>query len=169
MGWNFAPLKDLPVAGWIVLLAAAAFAGEFAVLYFRKRRSAARAQEAERRLARVATAVRDRASANMQRLPSTLDEFKLFGCEAIVYRPVPRLTLDERLVLLHDREPTHKVMEFPALRDGRGLVLCNGRLLIVSEEAFEKLIAADDALRERLGLEPVAAERPKENADHGPR
>jgi hypothetical protein len=49
MGWNLAPLKDLPVVGWIVLLATAAFVGEFAVLYFRQRRSAASAREAEMR------------------------------------------------------------------------------------------------------------------------
>ena len=169
MGLNLALLKDVPVAGWILLLAAAAFVVEFAVLHFRQRRFAPRAREAERRLVHLATALRDHAVANLQRLPSALEELKLPGVETVVYRPAPRLNLDERLVLLHDREPTRKVLEFPVLRDGRGLVLCSGRLLVVSEEAFEKLIAADDALRERLGLDPVAATPPEENAEHGPR
>jgi len=169
MGLNLALLKDVPVAGWIVLLAAAAFVGEFAVLHFRQRRFAPRAQDAERRLTRFATALRDHAAANLQRLPPTIEELKLPGSETAIYRPATRLNLDGRLVLLHDREPTHKVLEFPVLRNGRGLVLCNGRLLVVSEEVFEKLIAADDALRERLGLDPVVAPPSEENAEHGPR
>lgn len=168
MGWNLAPLENVPVAGWIILLAVAAFVGEYAVLRFRLHRSAPLAQESERRLVRFATALRDHAAANLQRLPDTMEELQLSGAEALVYRPVTRLNLDERLVLLHDREPSHKVLEFPMLRDGRGLILCSGRLLIVSEEAFEKLIAADDALRQRLGLNR-SSDPTEEKAEHGPR
>ena len=160
MGMNLAAISDLPVAAWIVLLAAAAFVGEYVLLRLRQRRSARAAELSERRLALLATALRDYAAANMQRLPATLAELGAAGAEAVAYRPAPRLNLDARLILLHDREPTHKVLEFPVLRDGRGLVFCSGRLLVVSQEVFEKLIAADDALRTaRPGKERRAAAR----------
>jgi len=168
MGLSLVPLKDVPLAGWILLLAGLAFVGEYVLLRFRQSRSAALARSAERRLALIATALRDYAAANLQRLPLKLEELKLEDAQAVVYRSATRLNLDERLVLLHDRAPTHKVLEFPALRDGRGLVLCSGRLLVVSEEAFEKLIAADDALRQRLGLEEPAGPI-EENGEHGSR
>jgi hypothetical protein len=168
MAWNLASLENVPVAGWIVLFAGAAFIGEYAVLRFRQRRSVRQAEHAERRLVYFAAALRNHAVASMQRLPDTLEELKLPDSQALVYRPAPRLNLDERLILLHDREPTHKVLEFPMLRDGRGLVLCSGRLLVVSEDAFEKLIAADDALRQRLGLDQPGSPA-EENAEHGPR
>ena len=166
MGMSLAPLKDVPLAGWIILLAGLAFVGEYAVLRYRQRRFALAAQLAERRLTQFATALRDYAAANLQRLPLELEELQLGDSQAVVYRPASRLNLDERLILLHDRLPTHKVLEFPALRDGRGLVLCNGRLLVVSEDAFDKLIAADDALRQRLGLEEPPGPL-QENAPHG--
>jgi hypothetical protein len=154
MDWNLASIKDLPVAGWVILLATAAFLGEYVVLRFRQQRFAGRAREAQRRLTWIATALRNHAAGNLQRLPASLDELKLPDSPGVAYRPAPRLNLDEKLILLHDREPTHKVLEFPVLRDGRGLVFCSGRLLVVSEEVFQKLIAADDALRERLGIAP---------------
>lgn len=168
MGFDLAPLRNVPVAVWILLLAGAAFVGEFAVLYSRRRRFAPRAEEAERRLARVATALRDYAAGHLQRLPVALTELGMPETELLVYRPVERLNRDPRLILLHDREPMHKLLEFPVLRDGRGLVLCSGRLLVVSEEAFEKLIAADDRLRERLDEVNEAAAEPEEHAEHGP-
>jgi hypothetical protein len=167
MGFNLAPLQNVPVVVWIVLLAAAAFVGKIAVLYFQQRRSAPIALAAERRLIQAATALRDYAAGHLQRLPESLEAIGVAGSPTLVYRPVARLNLDDRLVLLHDREPTHRVLEFPVLRDGRGLVLCGGRLLVVSEEVFEKLIAADDALRERLERDEPPARPVEEDAEHG--
>ena len=89
-----------------------------------------------------------------ERLPQgTLDELNLPDAEHVAYRPIPRLNLDEKLILVHDAGPAHKVIEFPSSRDGRGVIFCSGRMHIVSEDVFEKLLAADDALRERLGLD----------------
>ena len=54
----------------------------------------------------------------------------------------------------------HRVIEFPALRDGRGVVFCSGRYRVVSEEAWDKLRMADDALRLKLDLEPLGPAPP---------
>jgi hypothetical protein len=35
------------------------------------------------------------------------------------------------------------------------VVFCNGKYRVVTEAAFEKLLAADDALRARLGLDEL--------------
>ena len=71
---------------------------------------------------------------------------------------MPRIALDDKLILIHDAEPIHRILEFPRLRSGRGVVLCNGRLLMITEEAWDKLREADDALRERRGLEPIESD-----------
>lgn len=149
---DFAALEQIPLAAWVILLAMAVFIGEYILLRGRQRHHVGRAAEAERRLTRFATALRNFARDNLQRLPASLEELNLPESEGVIYRPASRLNLDEKLILLHDRGPTHKILEFPALRDGRGVVFASGRMVVVSEEAFEKLIAADDALRERLGL-----------------
>jgi hypothetical protein len=149
----------LPIALWVLLLAGVFFVGEYVWLRVRKERHASSAAPAERRLAGFATALRDYARDNLQRLPETLEELDLPESQAVRYRPIPRLNLDEKLILVHDAGPVHKVIEFPVLRDGRGVVFCSGRMHIISEEVFEKLLAADDALRERLGLPAVEAGR----------
>jgi len=147
--------SDWPIAAWVVLLAVAVFVGEYVWLRVQQQRSRAAAEDAERRLARFATALRNYAADNLQTLPRTLDELNLPESSAVAYRPVPRLNLDDKLILLHDAGPVHKVLEFPVLRDGRGVVFCNGRLHIVSEEIYQKLLVADDALRDRLKLDPI--------------
>jgi hypothetical protein len=141
-----------PIAAWVVLILVAVFLGEYIALQVRRRRHSTAAHEAQRRLVRFATALRNYALGSGQRLPTSLRELGLPESERVAYRPSRRIDEDERLILVHDREPTQKVLEFPSLRDGRGLVFCGGRLHVVTEEAFEKLLAADDALRERLGL-----------------
>ena len=140
---------------WVLLLVFTLFVGEYIWLRVRHARHRAVGEEAERRLVGFATALRNYAKENLQRLPDSLDELNLPGTDAVAYRPIPRLNLDEKLILVHDASPVHKVIEFPMLRDGRGVIFCSGRLHIVSEDVFDKLRAADDGLRERLGLEPV--------------
>lgn len=164
MGSLTESIRNLPLVAWVVLLAGGFFVGEYALLRWRQRRFAGRSLIAERRLVRFATALRNYARDNLQRLPSGLGELGLPESETVSYRPVARLNLDPKLVLLHDRRPEHKVLEFPALRDGRAVVFCSGRMLVVSEEVFDKLIAADDALRERLGLS-VGQRQPQAGAD----
>ncbi|MBI4579990.1 MAG: hypothetical protein HY718_09835 [Planctomycetes bacterium] len=150
-------LNAWPIAVWVVAVAAAAFAARFTLLSWWCWQARAEGLAAERRLTEAATRLREYASANLQRLPERLEEALSGSCTHLAYRPVPRLTLDERLILVHDARPTHKLMEFPNLRDGRAVVLCSGRLLVVTEEAFEKLVQADDALRQQHGLEAVTS------------
>lgn len=157
MATGLASIRDLPIAFWVILLAAGYFVFEYVQLRLRVRASRPRSLDAERRLERVAGALRRYANENLQRLPDSLDEVGVDGREAVTYRPITRLNLDPKLILVHDREPTQKVIEFPALRDGRGVVFSSGRLLVVSEEVFDKLLAADDALRARLGLAEARA------------
>lgn len=167
-----ASVLDWPISVWVILLAAAAFVVEFIYLRVRQRQYQAAGREAERRLVRFATALRNYARDNNQALPASLDELNLPESEHVCYRYVPRLDLDVKLMLVHDAAPVHKVLEFPALRDGRGVLFANGRLHVVSEEVFQKLIVADDALRERLGLEPIPptprpSDRPTGSAETG--
>lgn len=146
-------LGGWPIAAWVLVLAVAVLLGRYAFLYAGYRRFGAEGRLAERNLVEIASRLRGYAGSHLQTLPAQLEEVSPGRSHGVAYRPVPRLTLDERLVLLHDDRPTHKLLQFPQLRDGRGVVLCSGRLLVVSEEAFEKLLQADDVLRQRLGLE----------------
>lgn len=149
-------MSDVPVFVWLVAVALLAMAGQYVRLYVRYRRHRPASVAAERRLTGAATALRAYADRHLQRLPDRLDEVSAEDLSGVAYRWVPRLTLDGRLIVLHDAGPTHKLLQLPNLRDGRGVVLCNGRLLVISEEAFDKLLHADDALRARLGLSPAA-------------
>jgi hypothetical protein len=160
-----AGVRDWPITVWVVLLGVTAFLAEYVYLRVRHARYRTAGVEAERRLVRFATALRNYARDNHQALPATLAELNLPESRHVCYRHVPRLDLDVKLMVVHDAAPVHKVLEFPSLRDGRGVVFANGRLHVVSEEVFEKLIVADDALRERLGLEPVGPlARPSDEA-----
>lgn len=158
---------DWPVAVWIVLLGVVAFLGQYAVLRWRWGVARAQGAQAERRLVEAASRLRDYATANLQRLPESWEQAGWIPDAPIAYRPIPRLALDERLILVHDARPTHQILEFPSLREGRGVVLCNGRMLVVTESAFEKLMEADNALRQRLGLEAIAEQGPM-SAGAGP-
>ncbi len=145
--------KDWPLAGWVLVAACLAFVGRFVVLYGQYRRHRLVGTVAEQRLAQMGQSLAAYAAGHLQRLPESLDEIAGEQSAGIAYRPVPRLTLDARLMLLHDDRPVHKVLQFPNLRDGRGVLFCSGRLLVVSEEAFDKLQQADSALRQKLGLD----------------
>jgi hypothetical protein len=77
--------------------------------------------------------------------------------KAIVYRPVPKLGFDPRLVVLYDREPRLLVVAYPRLLPARLVWLAAGRTVVVTEEQFERLMHADDRLRAELGLEELEA------------
>jgi hypothetical protein len=121
-------------------------------LIWQRRLNQAASIEAERRLNLVAMALHRYAEDHDGLLPDELDQLKMPLASELVYRPVPRMDTDGKLIVLHDVEPKHQVIEFPSLRAARGVVFASGRMRIVTEEAFEKLVAADRALRERIGL-----------------
>jgi hypothetical protein len=148
-------MMGLPIVVWVLLVAGAFFVGEYILLRLRRSKHHATSEAARRRLTRFATALHHYARDHLQRLPESLAELNLPESQEVAYRPIPRLNLDPRLILLHDALPTQKIIEFPVLRDGRGVIFCNGRLHLVAEEVFEKLLAADNALRERLGLDAI--------------
>ncbi len=153
--WNAVSLREVPIAAWVVAGAVILFVGEYVLLRLRQRQSRTAEEAARRRLSLVATALRNHAAANGGALPRDIGDLGLPGVSDIVYRPVPTIDFDPRLLLIYDAIPTHRVIEFPVLRDGRAAVFSSGRLVVVSEEVFDKLRAADDALRERLNLPPV--------------
>lgn len=158
---------ELPIAAWAALLLAAIFLGQYVYLRVRQQPFLRRGAAAERTLSLIAGELRAYAGCNHGALPLSLEDLAVGGGGSVLYRYTPRLDLDARLILLVDGEPTHKLLEYPVLRDGRGVVFCSGRLLVAADEVVEKLIAADDALRERLGLPPAPGRgfKPHESED----
>ncbi|HOJ73635.1 MAG TPA: hypothetical protein PL151_09165 [Phycisphaerae bacterium] len=155
MGSESGGVSEWPIAVWIVLFGVGVLVGRYAFLRWQQSRNRTEEAAAERRLLEAASRLREYATAHLQRLPAAEEVGGLFD-GSVAYRPVPRLTLDERLILVHDAQPVRRIVEFPALREGRGVVLCSGRVLVVTESAFARLIEADNALRQRLGLAPIA-------------
>lgn len=147
-----AAISSWPIAVWVVLVASTVFVGHVAFLAIQKRRYLAEDRQAERKLRALAGALVRYAEAHDGALPETLAELGWPDERDVMYRPVTRIDLDRRLILACDAKPDRKVVEFPMLRDGRGMVFCSGRYHVATEAAFEKLIVADDRLREGLGL-----------------
>jgi len=145
-----------PIAVWVLLVAAAVFAGHVAFLIIQRRHYLSADREAEQKLLALAAALRRYAETHDGALPENLTVLGWPEKQNAVYRPVPLLDLDEKLILACDARSDRKVIEFPMLRDGRGVVFCSGQYHVVTEAAFEKLMDADDGLRERLGLRRLA-------------
>ena len=58
------------------------------------------------------------------------------GCDCrYVYRFVPELDLDERLILAYEDEPKHLFMQFPRLATGRNVLFASGKVELFAEEA----------------------------------
>ena len=146
-GWG-----DLPVVIWATAAALILFiaAQVRLILVRRGNRPAAWAAEAE--LRRFREAIRVFAARHGGRLPTTVEQAAPDLVGVVTYRPTPRLDDDSRLLIAYNRSARHRVSAFPRDRAGRAVLFLNGRIRVVSEEAFEKLIEADDRLRERLGL-----------------
>lgn len=140
------------LAAYIVVALAVAVVVQYVRLWLRRRAHQVDADRALDRLEVLGTQLRDYAARHNQQLPAGLAVLGGEESNTVVYRPTPSLTLDPRLILLHDRWATQKLIEFPNLRDGRCVMFCSGRLHVVSQEAFEQLIAADRRLRLKLGL-----------------
>lgn len=158
-----ASILEWPVAAWIVVVVAGVALARLWALRRIQAKHRSAGNRARRRLLDWAARLKGYADAHLQVLPTTLDEMAGDGREEVVYHPVPRLNMDARLVLLHDGRPVHQVIEFPNVREGRGVVLCSGRFLVLTEPAFEKLMEADRALRERLGLAQADADLARED------
>lgn len=75
---------------------------------------------------------------------------------AYVYRYVPELALDKRLILAFDDAPRHLLMQFPRLVAGRNVLFASGKVALFAEEAVYQLVVGDNVLRERLGLPEIA-------------
>jgi len=58
--------------------------------------------------------------------------------------------VDPRHLILHDDAPRRPIAAFPRLAYGRLVQFWSGRIVLVTESAFEKLLEADDALRDKL-------------------
>ena len=70
----------------------------------------------------------------------------------LVYRPVPELGTDGRLILAYDDEARHPMMAFPRVGAGRNVLFASGRVELFEEQAVHQLIVGDNVLRDRLGL-----------------
>lgn len=64
-------------------------------------------------------------------------------------RKVDPAAVDPRRILLHDDRPIRPIAAFPRMIRGRLVLLGTGRIVLVSESAFEKLLEADQALAAR--------------------
>lgn len=166
MSWP--ALDILPVPAWILLVLGAVFVAEYVILRVRLHRHRDDAARAEATLLSVATALQRYATQHRDALPSSLDILGIPTDGGVFYRPAPSLSFDERLILVHDAHPTRRIIEFPHLRPGRGLILCTGRFLVVTEDAYDKLVAADDALRDKLGLPMIPPPAPSTMPTHRP-
>lgn len=91
-------------------------------------------------------------------LPERLDVFSEVIPEAscsYVYRYVPELELDNRLILLYEKSPQHAMMAFPKLVFGCHVLFANGKVELFEEGVVHQLIVGDNVLRERLGLPEI--------------
>lgn len=138
---------------WVVFGGALILAGHWLSLRLRLRAVAGAHAEAERHLAAAAALLRRFADEHAGQMPQAPVAEMAETAPGVTYRSVPHERCDGRLLVLHDAEPRRRVIEFPVLRAARGVWFLNGRTLVVSEEAFDKLVVADDALRAKLAID----------------
>lgn len=72
-----------------------------------------------------------------------------------VYRYVPQLDCDERLILVYDESPRHAMMAFPKLVYGRHVLFASGKVELFEEGVVHQLIVGDNVLRNRLDLPEI--------------
>jgi len=91
-------------------------------------------------------------------LPERLDIFNTVLPEAAcsyIYRYVPELNMDTRLILVYDKMPKHALMAFPKIAYGCHVLFANGKVELFEEGVLHQLIVGDNVLRERLGLPQI--------------
>ena len=140
-------LHRVPILVWIIIAAAVLLLGRY--IYLIAQASASPDQDTKPLLQRLHAALRQFAHNNAGRMPESLDELNFTGGDAITYRPIASVLADEKILVAHDATPSRRVLEFPYLRPARNVLFWSGRIRLVSESAFEKLIEADDAFRAR--------------------
>lgn len=92
---------------------------------------------------------------------NTIADARIAAARAnMVLRDVDPTAIDPRRIILHDDRPVRPIAAFPRMIRGRLVLLGTGRIVLVSESAFEKLLEADDALAGRKAADP-------EEDDHG--
>jgi hypothetical protein len=133
------------------------------------RRSAANAlanaelPKAEELLRGIRLALGQYAESHGLRLPGAISELDLPDdlaeyASRLAFRPAPDVKCDERLILLYERNARFKVSEFAAVQPARLLMLLSGKIMLLSDGAFARLLQADNTVREKAGLEPVEME-----------
>jgi hypothetical protein len=140
-------VQRVPVLVWVILIAALLLIARYMYLVFAA--SQAAGPDTQPLLAALHRALRRFGDEHGGRMPDSLDDLDVAGCEDITYRPIASLRADEKILVAHDAAPTRRVLEFPHLRPARNVLFWSGRVRLVSESAFEKLIEADDAFRAR--------------------
>jgi len=143
-------LKSIPAVAYIVVIGGVLLLARYLQLTVAARGPAATDSAAA--LLKLHRALRDYAAAHAGRLPNSLAEINLAD-PAITYRPAAAPNPDEKLLIAHDATPSRTIIEFPHARPGRNVLFLSGRVRLVSESAFDKLIEADDAYRAKLGYE----------------
>ena len=142
------------VLGGLAVLAAVAALGWWGHLW--------RAQQAQNRKSR---ATQDR----MQAMAAALSQTTPAGRAALLkqwaadvqikrqfcIRPVTADVDDKRLVVAYDSQARNRVIEFPTVRPARWVLLASGRMMLLAEEAAEKLLHAENGLRQKLDLDQL--------------
>jgi hypothetical protein len=148
-------LSDIPALVWVVggLMVAAAL--RYAQLWARRRRHADEQQGSLRGLRLLYDGLSRFARYNGNAWPASLEGDDWAFARPYVVRALPRWGFDDRLVIAYEREPRHRLIEFPSLRPGRAVLLSTGKVVVLSQPQFEQLMAADSRLRETLGLDPL--------------
>jgi len=140
-------LHRVPILVWIIIAAALLLLARY--IYLIAQASQTPATDTQPILQRLHAALRQFAHNNAGRTPESLDELDFANADAITYRPIASVLADQKILVAHDATPSRRVLEFPHLRPARNVLFWSGRVRLVSESAFEKLIEADDAFRAR--------------------
>src|SRR5262245_43274289 len=156
---------EIPAVAGIAAAALLILVGRFWWLRQGADRGAA-AESADRdRLADLYLELRRFAAAHSGRLPSELPD--AWDGDGISYRPLPSADCDPKLIVAHDAAARRQIVEFPNTRPGRLVLFWTGRVRLLTESAFEKLLAADDAMRSRLGIDDAGGAAGPSNATQG--
>lgn len=151
-------MESIPWPIWAIAAAAVLAAVHYARLARQHSHGAEAAERSWSRLQMLHASLQAHAEGHVGRFPTTLAELDPDLELMFVYRPIPNRSFDERLIVAYDRVSQHRLLDFPVLRDGRAVLLLGGKRLVFSAEQFEKLVVADNALREQVGLQVLEIE-----------
>lgn len=75
--------------------------------------------------------------------------------DAWIWRAIPTECAEPLLVVGYERECRHRVLQYPLVQPARHVRFADGRVHLMTESALERTLEADDALRDKLGLQPA--------------